>query len=797
MSSQLAAVEARVGLTKERAVLIGVALIGFMATVVVHPGQLYIDARPDLYLDPGSLVRESLSAWVPGTGLGTTNYDNGYLPAALVLWGLNGVGLPAWLAMRVWRYGLFVVAAWGARRLLIDLTGDRRPAGPAARTAMAVLYVVSPYVVVGAATTPVMLPYAAFPWLLVALRRAYGDHWWRGAAWFGLAMFAMGGINAGVVPAFLLLAVPIIAWDAMRREDRSTWTVVRGSLAAAAATLVVSAYWIVGTLISLSTATAVAANTEDPRSVAQVSSFAEALRGLGSWLIYGGDSLGPYRPEFSSYLDTPLVVAATFTLPIAAVCGAWLSRSRLRRLAVALTVLGLTLMVGAYPPGSPSPFGSALLFGFDHVPGFIAFRTTNKAGALAMLGMALLGALAADAVWSRMPSLRGWLAGLATVGLLWSITPAWLGMLFPGELTVPSYWNLAAHDIDNRGDGRVWALPGETNALYRWRPRGVDDFAPVLVDRPVVYGRSFPDGPVGAWNILSSADEALSSAAADNRMLSTYAQYLGAGDVLVRNDLLWELMGAARPLAVVARADNDPGLRPATIYGSAGTNLAPVDVSRVVPDEMKLSPLVRYRTEEPAGQVQSVPAAGQLLVAGDNGALPGAIWAGMLDGRRGFRLLPHTSADEVRLALEDGARILLTDTNRRHADNVHRLDASGPLLAADQDSDALQTMGETEDQTVAVYDGIAGVSATDSGSIFGPTANGRAFLAVDGNPRTAWQFGDYRQRRGQLDHHQTGRADHDRRGRGPTAGPAGRGGGLGPSERGRHRRERDVRGSGG
>ncbi|MCB0909179.1 MAG: DUF3367 domain-containing protein [Nocardioidaceae bacterium] len=744
MSSQLAATEARLGFTRERAILIGLAIVGLLATVAVHPGQLYIDTRPDLYLDPGSLLRESLSTWVPGTGLGTTNYDNGYLPAAFVLWVLNGVGLPAWLAMRLWRYGLLLVAAWGARALLVDLMrSERRPLGAAARIAAPVLYVASPYVVVGAATTPVMLPYAVFPWLLLALRGSFGLRWLRSAAWFGLLLFGMGGMNAGVVPAFLLLAVPFVAWDAVSRERRPWRRVVRGVAASAVTALLVSAYWMVSTVVSLSTASAVAAATEDPRTVAQVSSFAEVMRGLGSWLIYGGDSLGLYREEFSSYLDSPLVVMASFALPVVAFVGAWLSPSRLRRLAVLLTVVGLTLMVGAYPPRHPTPFGAALLAGFDHVPGFIAFRTTSKAGALAMLGMAILGALGADAIWARLPRARGWLAGSAAFAVLLSVTPVWVGMIFPGELTVPSYWKVAAHDLDSRGEGRLWALPGETNALYRWRPRGVDDFAPVLLDRPVVYGRSFPDGPIGAWNMLSSADEALVASSADRHLLSTYARYLGVNDVLVRNDMIWELMGAARPLQVVAAADGDRGLQPVTIYGNPGENVTPSNPKRVLPAEQRLSPLVRYRVEDPLEPVRVAPATGQLLVAGDNGALAGASWSGLLDGSRTYRLLADASDDDVLAALDAGGRVLLTDTNRRHADNVHRLDVSGPLLAADGDAATVHALGESDDQTVAVYDGIAGVTATASGSIFGPTPSGRPFLAIDGNPETSWQFGDF------------------------------------------------------
>ncbi|MEZ5092424.1 alpha-(1-_3)-arabinofuranosyltransferase family protein [Nocardioides sp.] len=733
----------------ERGVLTLLTMIGFLVTVLVHPGQLYIDTRPDLYLDPGGLVRESLSTWVPGTGLGTTNYDNGYLPAAVVQWLLQAIGLPAWLAMRLWRFALLVTAAAGARRLLADLLRGRSSLGPGrgdalAGVTVAVCYAANPYVLIGASTTPVMLPYALFPWMLLAARRSFAEQrWWVGASWFALVMAAMGGMNAGVVLGFLLLAVPVLAWDAVSREGRTWRPVLRGTAACAVGMLVVSAYWIVGTATALSTATSVAAATEDPRTVAQVSSLAEVMRGLGSWLSYGGDALGPYRPGFTTYLTSPLMVLFSFTLPVLAVLGALLTRHPLARFATVLTVLGVVLMAGAYAPENPSPFGRALLFGFDRVPGLVAFRTTGKAGALAMLGMALLAALGARAALRRWPARAPWGIGFAGAGVALSVLPVWLGLIYPGVLSIPDYWTTAERQFASSSEvQRVWALPGETNALYRWRPRGVDDFAPYLLDREVVYGRSFPDGPLGAWNLLTSIDSSLGDGD-DGALLSTTARYLAVGDVLDRNDMVWELMGAPRPLDVVSATEADPGLAPVALYGNAGENVSPLDPDRALPAEQRLSPLIRYRVLQPTSLARSFDTSGQLLVVGDNGSVAPSVWAGLLDGDTAYRLVADTSTADIAAALEGGGRLLLTDTNRRRSGNVHRLDLSGPLVSAGTPIADSRTFGGVDDQTVAVYDGIADVTASSSGSIFGPTPSGRPFLAVDGDPDTAWQFGDF------------------------------------------------------
>jgi len=724
----------------ETATLLGLGLLTLLVVVVVHPGQLFIDTRPDLYLDPGALVRDCLSTWVPGTGLGSSNYDNGYLPLAVLSAALQKLGLEPWLVMRLWRFLLLVVAALGARRLLVGLTVGRRPAGPVARTTVAVLYAVNPYVVVGAATTPVMLPYALLPWALVALRRSF-TRVWSGAAWVGVVFFLMGGLNAGVVPAYMLVAVPVVAVDAWRREGRSLWRVLRGLAASAVAFALVSAYWIAATVTALGTASAVAAATEDPRSVAAVSSYAETMRGLGSWLMYGGDALGPYRPGFVSYLDNPVTILASFTLPVLALGGAWLSRRRLRGVATALTVVGLVLMVGAHPPDDPSPFGGALLWGFDNVPGLIAFRTTSKAGALAMLGMALLGALLAEAAWPRLEARgRTWLTPTAALAVALSVTPVWIGRLFPGSLSVPDYWSVAAHDLDTRdGAGRLLALPAEANALYRWRPRGVDDFAPALLDREVVYSRSFPDGPESAWSSLSGVTGALSQSPVPPSLLSTYSDYLGATDVLVRNDMLWAQMGAPRPQRVTDAAEADPGLKASALYGPPGANTSAADDEE---GETRLPPLIRYAVRSPKQPVRLFPAEDRLVVAGDNNAFASLVWAGLLDGNQPFQLLTDVG-DGLADTLDEGGRVILTDSNRRHASNDHRVNLSGPLLSPSQDVENVRAVGDPSQQTVAVYDGIADLSATASGSVFGPTPDGRPYLAVDGDPTTAWLLGDF------------------------------------------------------
>ena len=74
--------------------LAGMTMIGFLLVIIIgaHWGEQFVDTRPDLYLDPGGLVRESLHTWTVTSTLGAPNYDTGYLPTAAVIWVVQALG---------------------------------------------------------------------------------------------------------------------------------------------------------------------------------------------------------------------------------------------------------------------------------------------------------------------------------------------------------------------------------------------------------------------------------------------------------------------------------------------------------------------------------------------------------------------------------------------------------------------------------------------------------------------------------------------------------------------------------
>ena len=256
--------------------LVGTAVIG------TDQGWFTPDTKPEVYLAPVRTLLRTLSTWDPDPHLGQPNFQTGLFPVSLVVSAIDALGLPAWLVVRVWRALLLGVAGWGAVRLFHLLACERSSA--AGRVAAAAVYVANPYVVVAGATTPVLVPYALLPWLLLTLARAVrAPLSWRWPAAFALVFFLMTGMNAGVVALFMCLAVPCYLLY-LRLTERTPWSrLLWPTLRCAGLAVLVSLYWLVPAAMAGETGEAVAAFTERPENVASTSSFPETLRLLGFW----------------------------------------------------------------------------------------------------------------------------------------------------------------------------------------------------------------------------------------------------------------------------------------------------------------------------------------------------------------------------------------------------------------------------------------------------------------------------------------------------------------------------------
>ena len=742
-------------LTRPRAshIVLGLVFGGLTGLLLLRqPGLILTDTNRDVYVVPGRVLRAAVSAWSENSYLGAPNYDNGILPVALLSWLLHLVAMPSWLVARLIKLGFLLLAAVGVARCYRRLGLPCGPGG-AGPAAAAVVYVANPFAVTGAATLPLLQPYALLPWLVVSLLALVETGGWRRAAAAALVFAAMAGVNAGVVPLLVMgLSLGITLVHALSTGTAAPpRTLLLAVSRFAMLSVLLSAYWLVPALSALSTGTAVAGSTETPDSVAATSSYAEVLRGLGLWTVYGSSPRGPFEPGFTAYLVTAPVVLASFLLPVLAFGGAVVSRARGRLLPVLALLAGAVVSVGIYPLRGRTPVGHALSWAFAHVPGAIAFRTTVKAGPLVGFGLSLLTAVLVATVAARLRGrpLRTGVAALAATALLvgWSWPMVTHG-LYRNSLPVPGYWHKLADDLNAQGgDGRVLFLPGQVGADYRWGQPSPDDiFSSLLVHRRAVVRTTVPATTAPAANLLAALDLALQSGQATGSMVSAVARALGATDVVLRNDVHWEYDAGARPAALVGTVSHDPGLAFVRAYGVPGQNTG-TPAERSGPDgafEARLPPLLHYAVRSPRSPARVESARGAVLVDGDAAGVAQASADGDLTRDAAVLEAGDLTGSALARVVPDLGRLVLTDTNRRRTYDDHRVASTGPLVGAQDGVGTSRVLYGPADQTVQRFDGdVADISATQEGSVFGVQPDSGAALAFDGRPGTAWRFGDF------------------------------------------------------
>jgi arabinofuranan 3-O-arabinosyltransferase len=128
-------------------------------------------------------------------------------------------------------------------------------------------------------------------------------------------------------------------------------------------------------------------------------------------------------------------------------------------------------MVGTFPNDHKTPWGRLIGAAIDTVPGLIAFRTTNKAGAVLELGLAVLVGVGAAAALAhlRTPIRRRVALGVVTAVVAGSVAPALSDDLDWVRMDVPRYWDQAAEVVNSRGDAsRVLMVPGTGVPGYSW-----------------------------------------------------------------------------------------------------------------------------------------------------------------------------------------------------------------------------------------------------------------------------------------------------------------------------------------
>jgi arabinofuranan 3-O-arabinosyltransferase len=737
----------------------------FVSQLLARPGVIEADTKTYLYVDPGRYLRQSASMWDPTVGLGTVTHQQiGYLfPMGPFFWATHALGIPVWVAQRLWVGAILLAAGAGAWRLcrMLGLAGPGRFVASAA-------YMLSPYSLqyIGHISV-ILLAFAALPWLVVLVDAA-GRGGWRPVAAAALVVAGMGSVNAtsaiyvGVGPVLWLAYAGATGRFSWAQAWRALW---RCGLAAG----LVSAWWVAGLAVEGAYGIDVLRYTETVQAVSTTSLSSEVVRGLGYWYFYGGDNFGPWVSAMPQFTQQLWLLGVGYALPLLGVAGTVLVHYRHRVFLLAMVVVGAVLAVGAHPLASPSPVGRLLRALFSSSTVGLALRSTDRATPLVVLGLAALAGAFVTATWRRAPGPGLALAGVA-VGAAVAANPAlWNGTSVPSTFTekAPSAYELhAARVLDSSGGpSAVLGLPGQPFAST-FSSTTVDPLWPGLLTRPFVTREQQVMGSLPTVDLLYGLDDPIQGGVEDPRALVALARLMGVGDVLVQNDLaftrydqpdpavLWSAL-LTRPAglgAPVGFGPRRPALNRSKVVDEQ-TYTLPADL----PPMPSLAVLAVTGARSPV-RVES--AARPVVVDGDGVGVADVADTGLLAGNPTLlyagTLDVHGTARRV--SLQPGATLVVTDTNRRQAFRWDQIgDVAGATLAAGQryptganDHPLDIFPGAPADaQTTTEVTGVSSVTASSYGNPFQYLPEDRPVQAIDGDPDTAWQVGPFLDPRGQ------------------------------------------------
>jgi arabinofuranan 3-O-arabinosyltransferase len=740
-----------------RRLTVVLVVLSFGSTLSNAPGSYIADSRFEHYWASVQYLSRHQWLWDSFRGLGRAAPY--FAPAvAGVLAAFAAVGLNAATSERLLHALYLLTAGLG----MVSVLRLFRPRIGLEHLLAALVYMFSPYTSQFLLPSGLFLHYAIAPWLLVAFARglrAERAHSWRWPAGFALLVLLVGSLN---IPSLIYAGVPLVPFIAfvVLVERSARWRDVARFVARAGLLIAVGS---IATAIQLKgNAPVLAENlstTELPATVSRHSSWAESWRGLGFWLSYFRTTNGAARPEALPFFANAGIVAATFAVPCIALSTLWWSRWRPRLLFAVMTLVSLALMVGLYPVRNPPPVGSLLDGAYTHILFLRGLRSGYKAGAGFALGLsALFGVGVADAVRlmrrSALESVPGPsriacrvlpVVAVLVVGV--ASFPFWTGSLYSAGDRVdalPGYWTQAIDAVNALpGDGRVLILPGAERNRYRWGYLG-DDMFDAFLSHPHLLRQSFSQGMPETGSLLAALDEHTANDRYTPGSFAPLARVLGVQWVLIRNDLDWQKMEAPRPSALDALR-LDPSVHLVASYGDPGQNTtASDDTTAGVLGENKLPPVQLFEVADANAPVQVVAASAgaPALVSGDgDGLVPLAASGDLAPG--GFRFTASTSTDELDRLLEEGAPLVVTDTNRRRATQVtssHNF--TSYLLPAGQvlDRPALDLYSVAGSQTVATYGAASSITASGFGSALARYENWfRPANAFDGDPLTAWR----------------------------------------------------------
>ena len=725
-----------------------VALSIFGATDV---GRVIFDTKLGVDLDAGEFLARLWSLWDPLAWFGSL--QDQYIGYAIPMAPFFAIGqllhVPVWLIERLWLALLMAVGFTG----MVKLARALRIGSEASRLLAGTIFVLWPTftIVIGstsaAALPGLMVPWAVLPLVSVTQGRTSTA---KAVACSGLAVAAMGGVNAVSTLAVLLLPALYILTHSRGRQR------VRLSLTWGAAVIAATAWWAIPLLLQARYSFNFLPYIEQASTTAKTMSAAASLRGTGTWTAYLELGGSPWLPAGWALVTSSLAILAS---ALAAGTGlAGLARRDMPERRWLCLCAGLTAAIAL--TGYYGPLGGPLHATIDSLlDGPLApFRSTYKFEPVLAVVLALGCAHAIERCWrARLqisPSVH--VTGAALTAPVVALALAGLALpqltgqiLQPGSFTaLPSYWSQAtAYLKAHSPEATALIVPADPHGQFTWGDT-IDDPLETLATSPWAERGLVPYGGAGSQVLLQTAEQAMESGQ-QQPGLPGYLARAGIGYVVVRNDVSPSAVGYTPPQTVNETLAQSGFRRvaafgPQVAAGPAYPNIAglPAGLAASYPSVEIFAPASpQLRVTSP---VAALPVSQTTLVSGGPDALLQLEGQGVLGGQPAVIAGDPLPAAPALWADTDGQPRADNDFGSTSnflsftytATQVNPPD--DPLGGGGHPPSQLLPVTATGHQTVAVLTGAASVTASSAGTWLAELPQYAPANAFDGNPATAW-----------------------------------------------------------
>lgn len=710
------------------------ALCLLLVVVAFHQsaGLIGNDTKLDLTADPARFLDRALDLWNPSSAFGQLqNQAYGYLwpmgPFHLLgTW----LGVPGWVVQRSWMALLLITAFLGVLRLAARLELGT----PHTRLLGGMFYALAPRVLteIGGNSSEI-LPVALLPWVLIPLVGRSAEERPRQAAMrSGVAVLCMGAVNATAVLALLplpgLWLLPGLARAAGRRL--AAWWLL--------AVMLACTWWFVPLVLQGHYTPRFLDYIETAATTTGTTSVSEVLRGTTHWLGYVAVGGQPWWRSGWTLVTAGGVVLVTAVVSLLCVAGLIRGRMPGRGRLITAGAVGLLAMSAGHAGPLHGVFDVAVRSWLD---GALApFRNVHKFDALVRLPLALGMCHLLGLAPTGRP--RAVLAGLVTVGLIGSASPALAGQLVPsgGYDALPSWWTAAGHWLDdNPGGGRALVVPARGFGEYSWG-RPLDDPLQALTRTPYAVRDAVPLGSPGLTRLLDAVGTRLDTGVGSPALAQVLARS-GVSYLVVSNDLEPRLTGVPRAVLVHQALLRSPGV---TRVASFGPTVGGDDTRAVVSDDglhVGYPAVEIFAVAGSTGPVSSIQTAATWRVSGGPEALFALGERGLLGDHATVLAGDGPVGPTPRSAMTDSLRRREITFGRVRDNATATLTASAQLTRQQSVPDILPIPG-VEHLATAELVGAESVTASsstaDPDALFGQGPSRQPSSAFDGDPATAW-----------------------------------------------------------